>query len=149
MKKTLALALAVVMSLGLLAGCGGNGGNGGNSGNTSNPPGVDDKGVHLLGDEGVDLLVLLGLSYIMIQGDPENIDAQLRTEYSVKALKDAGIEVEELDLQRGGLHGGDDGVGGGGHAGVDDQSVHTLGDEGVDLLVLLVLVVVDRRGHGG
>ena len=35
MKKTLALALAVVMSMGLLAGCGGNGGN---SGNTSNPP---------------------------------------------------------------------------------------------------------------
>ena len=41
------------------------------------------------------------VSYIMIQGDPENIDAQLRTEYSVKALTDAGIEVEELDLQRG------------------------------------------------
>ena len=41
------------------------------------------------------------VSYIMIQGDPENIDAQLRTEYSVKALKDAGMEVEELDLQRG------------------------------------------------
>ena len=41
------------------------------------------------------------VSYIMIQGDPENIDAQLRTEYSVKALQDAGIEVEELDLQRG------------------------------------------------
>ena len=41
------------------------------------------------------------VSYIMIQGDPENIDAQLRTEYSVGALKDAGIEVEQLDLQRG------------------------------------------------
>ena len=41
------------------------------------------------------------VSYIMIQVDPENIDAQLRTEYSVKALKDAGMEVEELDLQRG------------------------------------------------
>ena len=41
------------------------------------------------------------VSYIMIQGDPENIDAQLRTEYSVKALTDAGVEVEELDLQRG------------------------------------------------
>ena len=41
------------------------------------------------------------ISYIMIQGDPENIDAQLRTEYSVKALKDAGIEVEELNLTRG------------------------------------------------
>lgn len=41
------------------------------------------------------------VSYIMIQGDPENIDAQLRTEYSVKALTDAGVTVEELDLQRG------------------------------------------------
>ena len=41
------------------------------------------------------------VSYIMIPGDPENIDAQLRTEYSVKALTDAGVEVEQLDLQRG------------------------------------------------
>ena len=41
------------------------------------------------------------VSYIMIQGDPENIDAQLRTEYSVKALKDAGVEVEQLNLTRG------------------------------------------------
>ena len=32
------------------------------------------------------------VSYIMIQGDPENVDAQYRTEFSVKALKDAGIE---------------------------------------------------------
>ena len=41
------------------------------------------------------------ISYIMVQGDPENIDAQLRTEYSVKALTDAGKEVEELNLTRG------------------------------------------------
>lgn len=41
------------------------------------------------------------ISYIMIQGDPENIDAQYRTEYSVKALTDAGKEVKQLDLQRG------------------------------------------------
>ena len=41
------------------------------------------------------------VSYIMIQGDPENIDAQLRTQYSVQALTEAGVEVEELDLQRG------------------------------------------------
>ena len=34
--------------------------------------------------------------------DTENKgDAQLRTEYSVKALTDAGVEVEQLDLQRG------------------------------------------------
>lgn len=36
------------------------------------------------------------VSYVMIEGDPENIDAQYRTEYSVKALTDAGIEVECL-----------------------------------------------------
>ena len=41
------------------------------------------------------------VSYIMVQGDPENVDAQYRTEYSVKALTDAGIEVNELLLQRG------------------------------------------------
>ena len=41
------------------------------------------------------------VSYIMIQGDPENVDAQYRTEFSVKALTDAGMEVEQLDLQRG------------------------------------------------
>lgn len=41
------------------------------------------------------------VSYIMIQGDPENIDAKLRTEFSVKALVDAGVKVEELDMQRG------------------------------------------------
>ena len=37
----------------------------------------------------------------MVQGDPENVDAQYRTEFSVKALTDAGLEVEELLLQRG------------------------------------------------
>ena len=41
------------------------------------------------------------VSYIMIQGDPENVDAQYRTEFSVKALTDAGMEVEELLIQRG------------------------------------------------
>ena len=41
------------------------------------------------------------VSYIMVQGDPENIDAQYRTEYSIKALNDQGIETEELLLQRG------------------------------------------------
>ncbi len=39
--------------------------------------------------------------YAMIMGDPENIDAQYRTEFSIKALTDAGIEVEELFNQRG------------------------------------------------
>jgi len=37
------------------------------------------------------------VSYIMIQGDPENVDAQYRTQFSIEALKKAGIEVEELD----------------------------------------------------
>ena len=37
----------------------------------------------------------------MVQGDPENVDAQYRTEYSIKALTDAGTEVDELLLQRG------------------------------------------------
>ena len=41
------------------------------------------------------------VSYIMIQGDPENVDAQYRTEFSVKALTDGGMEVEELLMQRG------------------------------------------------
>lgn len=41
------------------------------------------------------------VSYIMIIGDPENVDAQYRTEFSVKALTDAGLEVKELFAQRG------------------------------------------------
>ena len=41
------------------------------------------------------------VSYIMIQGDPENVDAKLRTEYSVKALEEAGMTVEQLNLTRG------------------------------------------------
>jgi len=41
------------------------------------------------------------VKYIMVQGDPENIDAQYRTEYSIKALEDDGMEVELLDMQRG------------------------------------------------
>lgn len=39
--------------------------------------------------------------YVMIIGDPENVDAQYRTEFSIKALTDAGIAVEELFAQRG------------------------------------------------
>ena len=41
------------------------------------------------------------VSYIMIEGDPENIDAQYRTTFSIKALTDAGYEVECLDDQVG------------------------------------------------
>ena len=32
----------------------------------------------------------------MVEGDPENIDAQYRTEFSIKALTDAGVAVECL-----------------------------------------------------
>lgn len=41
------------------------------------------------------------VSYVMIQGDPENIDAQYRTEFSIKAMTDAGMEVQELVNQVG------------------------------------------------
>ena len=36
------------------------------------------------------------VKYIMVIGDPENPDAQYRTEYSIKALTDAGVAVECL-----------------------------------------------------
>lgn len=41
------------------------------------------------------------ISYVMVVGDPENVDAKFRTEFSVKALEDAGMKVEKLDEQRG------------------------------------------------
>lgn len=41
------------------------------------------------------------VDYIMIEGDPENIDAKYRTEFSVAALTDAGWEVNCLDDQVG------------------------------------------------
>ncbi len=41
------------------------------------------------------------INYIMIEGDPENVDAQYRTEFSVKALTDAGLKVNCLDDQVG------------------------------------------------
>ena len=34
----------------------------------------------------------------MIVGDPENVDAQYRTEFSIKALTDAGIAVKSAQL---------------------------------------------------
>ncbi len=41
------------------------------------------------------------VQYVMVQGDPENIDAQYRTEFSVKALTDAKWEVDCLSDQVG------------------------------------------------
>ena len=54
-----------------------------------------------LGLDTVDLNKNGKVDYIMIEGDPENVDAQYRTEFSVKALTDAGLEVNELDDQVG------------------------------------------------
>lgn len=41
------------------------------------------------------------VDYVMIMGDPENVDAQYRTEFSIKALEDAGLTVKKLFEQRG------------------------------------------------
>lgn len=41
------------------------------------------------------------VDYVMIEGDPENVDAQYRTEYSIKALTDAGVQVNCLTDQIG------------------------------------------------
>ena len=48
---------------------------------------LDDKGD--INGDGV-------VSYVMVVGDPENPDAQYRTEFSVKALTDAGLQVNKL-----------------------------------------------------
>lgn len=55
-------------------------------------------------DLGLDTVDLNGdgkIQYIMVEGDPENVDAQYRTEFSVKALEDAGLEVDCLSDQVG------------------------------------------------
>ena len=54
-----------------------------------------------LGQDVVDLNGDGKIQYIMIEGDPENVDAQYRTEFSVKALEDAGWAVDCLDDQVG------------------------------------------------
>ena len=41
------------------------------------------------------------INYVMVVGDPENPAAQYRTEYSIKALTDAGLQVNELTKQIG------------------------------------------------
>ena len=41
------------------------------------------------------------VDYVMIMGDPENVDAKYRTEFSIKALEDAGLKTTELYKQRG------------------------------------------------
>jgi len=54
-----------------------------------------------LGIDAIDFNKNGKVDYIMIEGDPENVDAQYRTEFSVKALEDAGLEVNCLDDQVG------------------------------------------------
>lgn len=36
------------------------------------------------------------MQYVMLKGDPGHQDAELRTQYSIKAVEDAGIKVEKL-----------------------------------------------------
>ena len=58
----------------------------------------------LIGDMGLDAIDFNGngkVDYIMIEGDPENVDAQYRTEYSIKSLEENGYEVNCLDDQVG------------------------------------------------
>lgn len=58
----------------------------------------------IIGDLGLDAVDFNKngkIDYIMIEGDPENVDAAYRTEFSVKALTDAGFEVNCLDDQVG------------------------------------------------
>lgn len=54
-----------------------------------------------LGKDAVDLNKDGTVQYIMIKGDPENIDAQYRTTYSIKALEDAGWKVNCLAEEAG------------------------------------------------
>ena len=54
----------------------------------------------MISDLGIDKLDMNKngkIDYVMIEGDPENVDAQYRTEYSIKALTDKGLEVNKLD----------------------------------------------------
>ncbi len=54
-----------------------------------------------LGKDKVDLNKDGTIQYIMIKGDPENVDAKYRTTYSIKALEDAGWKVECLAEETG------------------------------------------------
>ena len=64
-------------------------------------------------------------------------------------LLSGGLTVDQNGGDVSILHSCDDGVSSGGHNGVHDQSVHTLSDEGVDLLGLLSLVVVAVHAGNG
>lgn len=58
----------------------------------------------IIADFGMDEVDFNGngmIDYIMIEGDPENVDAQHRIEFSIAALEDAGFAVNCLDDQVG------------------------------------------------
>ena len=57
--------------------------------------------VHEFNDAHGDLNGNGKVDYVMIMGDPENVDAQYRTEFSIKYLTDNGVEVNKLFEQRG------------------------------------------------
>lgn len=41
------------------------------------------------------------IQYVLLKGEPGHPDAEARTEFSIKTIEEAGIEVEELELQTG------------------------------------------------
>ena len=58
----------------------------------------------MIAELGMDKLDMNGngkVDYIMVEGDPENVDAQYRTEFSIKALEEAGLTVNCLTDQVG------------------------------------------------
>ena len=60
--------------------------------------------IEALGFDTVDLNGDGKLQYYMIEGDPENIDSQYRTEYSVRTLKDSAWELECVGDEVGNWH---------------------------------------------
>ena len=58
----------------------------------------------IISDLGLDAVDFNGngkVDYIMVVGDPANTDAKFRTEFSIKAVEEAGLEVNKLDEQIG------------------------------------------------
>lgn len=61
----------------------------------------------IISDLGMDVVDTNGdgiIQYMMIEGDPENVDTQIRTEYSVKMLSDVGIKLECVSDEIGNFH---------------------------------------------
>ncbi|MBO6239791.1 MAG: substrate-binding domain-containing protein [Butyrivibrio sp.] len=60
--------------------------------------------IESLGFDAVDLNGDGKIQYFMIEGDPENIDSQYRTEYSIRTLQDASWELECVGDEIGNWH---------------------------------------------